>query len=188
MENSASSNIWTYCARWHRYFASLIETNVFEISCLLCMSFCFVILYVTIWCKDNKLIIYLYLSFVTPWAVIGVMMSGLTVKAKTFANQYVSFSSCQWFGLGYRQVPWFGWRKVGVTTSRTVSVLFSTVSGIHWSWRTVIWESRAVALSVVGRSVVVDSQDVALIGRVRLGATCVQHMSFPLLREEHQVF
>ena len=31
----------------------------FEISCLLCMSFCFVILYVTIWCKDNKLIIYL---------------------------------------------------------------------------------------------------------------------------------
>ena len=35
------------------------ETNVFEISCLLCMSFCFVILYVTIWCKDNKLIFYL---------------------------------------------------------------------------------------------------------------------------------
>ena len=34
----------------------------FEISCLLCISFCFVILYVilyvTIWCKDNKLIIY----------------------------------------------------------------------------------------------------------------------------------
>ena len=59
MENSAPSNVWTYFARWHRYFASLIETNVFEISCLLCMSFCFVILYVTIWCKDNKLIIYL---------------------------------------------------------------------------------------------------------------------------------
>jgi len=42
MENSASSNVWTYYARWHRYFASLIETNVFEISCLLCISFCFV--------------------------------------------------------------------------------------------------------------------------------------------------
>ena len=38
--------------------ASLIETNIFEISCLLCMSFCFVILYVTIWCKDNKQIFY----------------------------------------------------------------------------------------------------------------------------------
>ena len=36
MENSASSNVWTYYARWHRYIASLIETNVFEISCLLC--------------------------------------------------------------------------------------------------------------------------------------------------------
>ena len=59
MENSAPSNVWTYYARWHRYFASLIETNVFEISCLLCISFCFIILYVTIWCKDNKLIIYL---------------------------------------------------------------------------------------------------------------------------------
>ena len=39
--------------------STLIHWNVFEISCLLCMSFCFVILYVTIWCKDNKLIIYL---------------------------------------------------------------------------------------------------------------------------------
>ena len=37
------SNVWTYYARWHRYFASLIETNVFEISCLLCISFFFVI-------------------------------------------------------------------------------------------------------------------------------------------------
>ena len=67
MENSAPSNVWTYCARWHRCFVSFIETNVLEshvffileISCLLCMSFCFVILYVTIWWKDNKLIIYL---------------------------------------------------------------------------------------------------------------------------------
>ena len=30
MENSAPSNVWTYCARWHRYFASLIETNVLK--------------------------------------------------------------------------------------------------------------------------------------------------------------
>ena len=34
MENSAPSNVWTYYARWHCYFASLIETNVSEISCL----------------------------------------------------------------------------------------------------------------------------------------------------------
>ena len=76
MENSAPSNVWTYYARWHRYFASLIETNVFEISCLLCMSFCFVILYVTIWCKDNKLIIYLsiYLSGPIPLLLIGIML------------------------------------------------------------------------------------------------------------------
>ena len=60
MENSAPSNVWTYCARWHRYFATLIETNIYEISCLLCMSFCFVILYVAIWCKKiNWLSIYL---------------------------------------------------------------------------------------------------------------------------------
>jgi hypothetical protein len=36
--------------------------QMFWNSCLLCMSFCFIILFVTIWCKDNKLIIYLYLS------------------------------------------------------------------------------------------------------------------------------
>jgi hypothetical protein len=44
--------------RWHRYFASLIETNVLKF-----MSSLYVILFynlfVTIWCKDNKLIIYL---------------------------------------------------------------------------------------------------------------------------------
>ena len=39
MENSAPSNDWTYCVRWHRYFASLIETDVFEIWWILCMSF-----------------------------------------------------------------------------------------------------------------------------------------------------
>ena len=43
LDYSAPSNVWTYYARWHRYFASLIETNVSEISCLLCISFCFVI-------------------------------------------------------------------------------------------------------------------------------------------------
>ena len=50
------------------WYSSLIETNAFEIPCLLCISFCFVILYVTIWCKDNKLIIYLsiYLPFGIP--------------------------------------------------------------------------------------------------------------------------
>ena len=53
------SNTWTYCARWHRYPVSIIETNVFEISCLPCMFF-FINLYVTIWYKNNKLIIYLY--------------------------------------------------------------------------------------------------------------------------------
>ena len=62
IESSGPSNIWTYCACWHRYFTSLIETNVFELSCLLCISFCFVILYITIWCKDNTLFICLYFS------------------------------------------------------------------------------------------------------------------------------
>ena len=62
MENSAPSNVWTYYARWHRYFASLIETNVFGnfMSSLYIVLFCK--FYVTIWCKDNKLIIYLSLS------------------------------------------------------------------------------------------------------------------------------
>jgi hypothetical protein len=45
----------------HRYLASLIETNILKI-----MSFLYVILFynlfVTIWYKDNKLIIYLFMS------------------------------------------------------------------------------------------------------------------------------
>ena len=57
MENSAPSNVWTYYARWHRYLDSLIETNAFENTCLLYMSFCYII-FVTIWCKDNKQIFY----------------------------------------------------------------------------------------------------------------------------------
>ena len=60
--NSVPSSIWTYSAHWHRYLASLIETNVFEISCLLCMSFCCITLCVIIWCKDNKLIVYLSIT------------------------------------------------------------------------------------------------------------------------------
>ena len=63
MENSAPSNVWTHCARWHRYFASLIETNVFEISCFFLYIVLFCNLYLTIWCKDNKLII--YISYIT---------------------------------------------------------------------------------------------------------------------------
>ena len=57
--NKNWSNVWTHNARWYRYLDSLIETNAFEISCLLCMSFCFVISCLPIWCKYNKLIIYL---------------------------------------------------------------------------------------------------------------------------------
>ena len=38
----------------------------FEIPCLLCMSFRYIILFVTIWCKDNKLIIYLFIRAVSP--------------------------------------------------------------------------------------------------------------------------
>jgi len=81
MENSVPSNVWTYYARWHRYFASLIETNVFEISCLLCMSFCFVILYVTIWCKDNKLIIYLSI-----WCKDNKLIFYLSILLLHFSN------------------------------------------------------------------------------------------------------
>ena len=33
----------SFCPLFVYYFASLIETNVFKISCLLCISFCFVI-------------------------------------------------------------------------------------------------------------------------------------------------
>ena len=36
------------------------------------MSFCFVILYVTIWCKDNKLII--YLSILWLWPVKNIII------------------------------------------------------------------------------------------------------------------
>ena len=61
MENSAPSNIWTYYAHWHCYSASLIETDVFEISCLLCMSLCFIILLVII-SRKNKFIIYLVVN------------------------------------------------------------------------------------------------------------------------------
>ena len=110
MENSAPSNVWTYYARWHRYFDSLIETNVFEISCLLApsnvwthntrwhryldslietnafeitcllyISFCFVILYVTIWCKDNKLIIYLSVRRINWFSIYNLDCISLVI-------------------------------------------------------------------------------------------------------------
>jgi hypothetical protein len=44
--------------RWHRYLASLIETNVLKFMSSLYIIL-FYNLFVTIWCKDNKLIIYL---------------------------------------------------------------------------------------------------------------------------------
>lgn len=60
MENPTPSNDWTYGIRWHRYPVSLIETNGFEINISLYVIL-FIILFATIWCKDNSLIIYLYI-------------------------------------------------------------------------------------------------------------------------------
>jgi len=59
------------------------ETNVFKISCLLCMSFCFVILYVTIWCKDNKLIIYLSI-YPTGKVVVSARVLSPSVRWRFF--------------------------------------------------------------------------------------------------------
>ena len=60
MENSVAFNNWSYNMSWHRQLASLIETNVFEIHIFVCYFFTIIILFVIIWCKDNKLIFYLY--------------------------------------------------------------------------------------------------------------------------------
>ena len=48
MQNSMAKNIWAYNERQQYYLASLLETNVFEIH----------VFFITIWRKDNKLIIY----------------------------------------------------------------------------------------------------------------------------------
>jgi len=42
---SVPLNIWTYNACWRRYLVSLIETNVFNFLCLLCMSFSFIFVF-----------------------------------------------------------------------------------------------------------------------------------------------
>ena len=58
-----SVNLWYWSTGCYASQVSLstwkIETNVFEISYLLCMLFRYIILFVTILCKDNKLIFYL---------------------------------------------------------------------------------------------------------------------------------
>ena len=59
MENSVPSNVWIHNARLYCYLDSLIETNAFEITCLLCISSRYIILYITVWCKDDKPIFYL---------------------------------------------------------------------------------------------------------------------------------
>ena len=59
MENSAPSNIWTYNMHWYHYLTSLIQTIILKFMSPLYAIFFFIILFVTIWCKDNKLITYL---------------------------------------------------------------------------------------------------------------------------------
>lgn len=53
MQNSTPSKTCTYNMSQCLCIVSLIDTNIFEIH--VCMSFYFMILFVTIWCKANKL-------------------------------------------------------------------------------------------------------------------------------------
>ena len=57
-----------HCARWHRYLDRLIETNALEITCLLYMSFCYII---HLWPLDVRTINWLsiYLRTINRYSI-----------------------------------------------------------------------------------------------------------------------
>lgn len=126
MENSAPSNVWTHSTRWHRYFASRIETNDLKfISSLYFISFYSLVYnYLTTWLSISKTKILLFIIFPHPPPTndFGIWFSRAHISFCALIKLRSSRFQHLWHSLGpypesQAKTIWIIWKRTTVITT-----------------------------------------------------------------------